>query len=130
MEAVVASVFELMLAARLAEQRHPLERLIASQYPCDRVDIHAMEFEYACCVGNDEIDTGSYYWALLLTLACRTGAKWSPQVTRLVSPDQGTSDALHMKAVLSALYPTLSDVEPALGQEFGMDYTKAIRVRF
>ncbi len=121
----VESVRDLLLVIRIAEQKLPLERLLSTE---DRkVSISSMYFEHAVLLG----ERPAYYWELTLKLSYREGEAYFPDsVLHEITPDQSTPTGLHMKAVLSALYIETDDIEPALGQEFGMNYTRPTVIEF
>ncbi len=86
-----------------------------------------MCFEHAVLLG----ERPAYYWELTLKLSYREGEAYFPDsVLHEISPDQSTPTGVHMKAVLSALYVETDDIEPALGQEFGMNYTRPTVIEF
>jgi hypothetical protein len=113
------SVTDLMLVMRLAEQKLPLERLLSSKD--EKITIVSMSFEHGELLG----ERPAYYWELALQLSGSLEGD-----THIISPDLSAPSAIHMKAVLSPLYVHTDDIEPALGQEFGMDYTRPIVIEF
>lgn len=127
MQVTAPYVSDLLLAARIAEQRRQLERILSTDRRQVMISSMSLEHTYSHPHG---VFAGAYYWELTLTLSYLGGAHCGEPLIHEISPDQNTPTSIHMRAVLSALHPDLEEIDESLGQEFGMNYTHPILIEF